>query len=57
MKMNNRWRQKKKLFKRDYDCFIRYLVRILPEDFKNDIRLKIKSLRGTNDEQTKTDEG
>ena len=55
--MNNRWRQKKKLFKRDYDCFIRYLVNILPEDFKNDIRLKIKSLRGNSNEHTETDEG
>lgn len=55
--MNNRPRQKKKLFKRDYDCFIRYLVNILPEDFKNDIRLKIKSLRGNSDEHTETDEG
>lgn len=57
MKMNNRWRQKKKLFKRDYDSFIRYLVRILPEDFKNDIRLKIRSLRGNSNEHTETDEG
>lgn len=55
--MNNRPRQKRKLFKRDYDSFIRYLVRILPEDFKNDIRLKIRSLRGNSDEHTETDEG
>lgn len=48
--MNNRHRQKHKIFRRNYDLFIRYLASLLTEEDKEYIRTRVRELKNNHDE-------
>ena len=56
IKMNDRWRQVRKIFKYDNDANIRYITRNLPDELVEVIRSLVKDITGNKNEQTESDE-
>lgn len=54
--MNNRHRQKRKIFRCNYDLFIRYLASLLTEEDKEYIRTCVRELKNNHNEQSRSDE-